>query len=86
MQLGLTMLSLEVETENGEEFFIGIDRYKTIIGHPDEDERYPLISSGPIAIGMPLRGIYVKKREEYSFQSTNVTNIVATFTTNRVFK
>ena len=34
MNPGLTMLEFSVETENGEEYFFGIDREKTVVGIP----------------------------------------------------
>ncbi len=84
MNPGLTMLELEVETEKGERYFFGVDRKKTVVKVPGEDKGYPLISSGPITVGMELRGIYKKKRYEYHFESTKVTNIVAKFTMNHL--
>lgn len=84
MNHGLTMLEIRVETENGDVYGIGIDREKTVVFVPWEDKGYPLISSGPIAIGWELRGIYKKRNNEYTFESTKVTNIVGKFTMNHL--
>lgn len=89
MKYGLTMLTLDVETENGEVYHFGIDSQKTIVRLPGEDKAYTLISSGPIAIGWELRGMYKKRTisgNEYKFESTKVTNIVANFSMNMSFK
>ena len=69
MNRGLTMLEIRVETENGDLYGVGIDREKTVVFVPLEDKWYPLISSGPIAIGYELRGIYKKRNNEYTFES-----------------
>lgn len=86
MNHGLTMLEIEVETQNGERYGFAIDREKTVVKVPSEDKYYPLISSGPITVGMELRGMYKKKRNEYHFESTKVINIVAKFTLNALIK
>ena len=84
MNPGLTMLEISVETENGDVYGIGIDREKTVVFVPWKNKWYPLISSGPIAIGLELRGIYKERNIEYTFQSTKVTNIVGKFTMNHL--
>lgn len=86
MNHGLTMLELEVETENGERYVFAIDREKTVVGVVGENKYYHLISSGPITVGMELRGIYKNGRYEYHFESTKVTNIVAKFSLNRLIE
>lgn len=82
MSYGLTTLELSVETENGEVYGFGIDREKTVVKVPNEDKNYHLISSGPIIVGWELRGKYRKRGNEYTFESTKVTNIVAKFALN----
>ena len=86
---GLTLLTLHVKTANGEEYIFGIDRRKTIVSLPGEDKAYTLISSGPIAVGLELRGHYEKKTifgaDIHTFESAKVTDIVAKFELNRVF-
>ena len=87
MDYGLTMLTLEVETASGEVYVFGIDREKTIVIVPWEDKAYTLISSGPIAVGLELRGMYKKRTiagDTHTFESTKVTNIVAKFTLNQL--
>ena len=88
MNPGLTMLKLEVETASGEVYVFGIDREKTIVFVPWENKAYTLISTGPIAIGLELRGMYRKgiiKGDTHTFESSKVTNIVAKFTLNQLF-
>ena len=88
MNHGLTMLSLEVETANGEVYVFGIDRENTIVAVPWENKAYTLISTGPIAVGLELRGMYRKRTiadEMHTFESAKVTNIVAKFGLNRLF-
>ena len=85
MNPGLTMLEIEVETQNGEKYWFGIDREKTVVLVPGEYTYYPLISSGPITVGLELRGKYKKRSDEYiTFESAKVKNIVAKFTLNRL--
>lgn len=88
MNPGLTGLKLEVTTENGEVYIFCIDREKTIVGVPWENKCYTLISSGPIVVGLELRGKYRKRTlrgEMHNFESTKVTNIQAQFILNRLF-
>lgn len=82
MKYGLTMLEIEVMTSNGERYWFAIDREKTVVRVPSEDKIYPLLASGPITVGLELRGIYKKKKREYHFESTKVTKIVDKFTWN----
>ena len=85
MNHGLTMLELSAETVSVERYGFGIDREKTIVFIPGEEKAYPLISSGPIAVGYELRGICKKRGTLYSFESDKVKEIVAKFTLNRLF-
>lgn len=89
MKSGLTMLELKVETENGEVYHFSIDREKTVVVIPWEEKRCYLISSGPIAVGLKLRGRYktrINSSAVYKFETTKVTNIVAKFTLNQLIE
>ena len=87
MDYGLTILTLEVETASGEVYRFSIDRQNTVVICPWEDKAYTLISTGPIAIGLELRGVYKKrtiKGDTHTFKSAKVTNIVAKFSLNQL--
>lgn len=46
----MAMLEIVVETQNGERYWFGIDREKTVVKVPSEDTYYPLISSGQLLL------------------------------------
>ena len=86
---GLTMLRLDVITESGAVYMFAIDRRKTVFRQPGDANCYALLSSGPIAVGLQLRGYFIRKKflkkEEVWFESPDkVVEIIARFRTNMI--
>ena len=80
---GLTLLILSVKTENGALYKFSIDRRNTKISPAGDDNWYRLIQTGPIAIGLELRGTYETNTHVIKFESPDkVVDIIAQFHTN----
>ena len=84
-KFGLTLMILSVKTESGALYKFSIDRRDTKISPAGDDNWYTLISSGPVASGYELRGIYKTKTQTIEFESIDkVVDISAQFHTNAI--